>query len=36
MIIADTNILSTFARIGRLDLLFGVGDRDFLSAAFRG
>jgi predicted nucleic acid-binding protein len=30
MIIADTNILSTFARIGRLDLLFAVAETDVL------
>ncbi|MCI0392541.1 MAG: hypothetical protein MOB07_27735 [Acidobacteria bacterium] len=28
MIVADTNILSTFARIGRLDLLFAVTETD--------
>ncbi len=30
MIIADTNILSTFARIGRLDLLFAVAETEVL------
>jgi len=30
MIIADTNILSTFARIGRLDLLFAVAETEAL------
>jgi len=28
MIVADTNILSTFARIGRLDLLFAVAETE--------
>ena len=30
MIVADTNIVSTFARIGRLDLLFAVTETDAL------
>lgn len=30
MIIADTNILSTFARIGQLDLLFAVAETEVL------
>ena len=30
MIVADTNILSTFARIGRLELLFAVAETELL------
>jgi predicted GNAT family acetyltransferase len=30
MIVADSNIVSTFARIGRLDLLFAVTETDAL------
>ena len=30
MIVADTNLVSTFARIGRLDLLFAVAETDAL------
>jgi predicted nucleic acid-binding protein len=33
MIVADTNILSTFARIQRIDLLFAVAETDSLHLA---
>ena len=33
MILADTNILGTFARVGALDLLFDLFSRDELGVA---